>query len=586
MGEERVQRKLAAILASDVVGYSRLMGEDEAGTLAAVKALQAETIEPAVTGFGGRVVKLMGDGALIEFASAIDAVECAIKIQREIAAQNVDVPESKAILLRIGVNVGDVIIDGDDIHGDGVNVAARLEGLANPNGICISGMVYDYVKGKLDAGFEDLGPQQVKNIADPVRAYRVTPVSIAPKPTDALPLPEKPSIAVLPFDNMSDSHEQEYFSDGLSEDLTTALSRFDWLFVVARNSAFSYKGGSIDIKKVGRELGVRYILEGSVRRAGKRVRVNVQLIDAKSDRHVWAERFDREMEDIFELQDDIVARIAATVGPEITLAEIERAQSKRPENLDAWDLYLQATAAYHRITKEDIESAIGLLKKATEIDPNFANAYAMLAVCYVNVAMFGWAKPVRTAYEEALKCAEEAVRLAPSSPEASYALSFVLVCTGQAERAMTIARRAIDLNPNFAEAYVMLGQALVMCGDAEGCLEACRQAERSSPRDNRGSWLLNTLGHAYFFLGDYEKAIEVSEKSLHQERAFIGSYVTLASTYAQLGRKQEAKRYVDELLHYVPRFSLRALRKNPMFVDPDMIKKLVDSMEMAGLPEE
>jgi TolB-like protein/class 3 adenylate cyclase/Tfp pilus assembly protein PilF len=585
MAEERVQRRLSAIMATDVVGYSRLMGDDETGTLAALKQLRAELIDPTIADYHGRIVKLMGDGALVEFASAIDAVECAISIQREVSRHNTGLPENKSIAFRIGINVGDVIIDGDDIYGDGVNIAARLEGIADPGGICISGMVFDYVKGKLDTGFEDLGTQEVKNIAEPVRAYRVTPASIVYETVSDLPLPEKPSIAVLPFDNMSDSHEQEYFSDGIAEDLTTALSRFDWLFVVARNSAFTYKGGAIDVKRVGRELGVRYVLEGSVRRAGNRVRVTVQLIDTQSDHHVWAEQFDREMEDVFELQDDIVARIAATVGPEITQAEIERAQGKRPETFDAWDHYLQATAACHRMTKDDLEAAIGHLKKAIKIEPDFANAYALLALCHASIGMFGWTQPVRTAFEAAQHCAEEAVRLTPSSPEANQALAFVLSATGQAERAIMVARRATELNPNFAEAHVTLGHALVLCGDLEGSLAACRRAERSNPRDTRGSWLLNTLGHAYFFLGEYDKAIEVSEKALLQERSFIGSYVTLACTYAQLGREIDAKRYIDELLEYIPRYSLRALRKNPMFVDPELVNKLVKSMELAGLPE-
>ncbi len=363
------------------------------------------------------------------------------------------------------------------------------------------------------------------------------------------------------------------------------MSRFGWLFVVARNSAFTYKGGSINVKKVGRELGVRYILEGSVRRAGNRVRVTVQLIDAKNDRHVWAERFDREMEDVFELQDDIVARIAATVGPEITQAEIERAQGKRAETFDAWDHYLQATSAYHRMTKEDLDTAISHLETATEIELDFANAYALLALCYANIGVYGWRQPVRAAYEEAQNFAEKAVRLAPSSSEANHALAFVLSLTGQAQKAIMVARRATELNPNFAEAHVILGVALVFCGDLEGALAACHQAERSNPRDTRGSWLYSALGHTYFFLGEYEKAIEVSEKQLHLERNLVGAYVTLACAHAQLRHQKEAKQYVDELIKHVPRYSLRALRKNPMFVDPDLVDKLVESMELAGLPE-
>jgi adenylate cyclase len=585
MAEERAQRRLAAIFAADVVGYSRLMGEDETGTLTALKEHRAELIDPTITEFSGRIVKLMGDGALVEFASAVDAVECAVSIQRGISLRNADIPDSKSITFRIGVNVGDVIIDDDDIYGDGVNVAARLEGLADPGGICISGMVFDYVKGKLDAGFEDLGPQQVKNIAEPVRAYRVTSASINYAPTSDLPLPEKPSIAVLPFDNMSDDHEQEYFSDGISEDLTTALSRFDWLFVVARNSAFTYKGEAVDVRRVGRELGVRYILEGSVRRAGNRVRINVQLIDAKTDHHVWAERFDREMEDVFELHDDIVARIAKPVGPEITLAEIERAQGKRPGAFDAWDHYLQAIAAYHRMTKEDLDAAIIHLEGAIGLEPDFANAYALLGTCYAHIGVHGWIRPARQAYEEASRLVKKAARLAPSSPEVNQALAFVLTTIGEAEQAVTVARRAVELNPNFAEAYAILGHALVLCGELEEGLAACHQAERSSPRESRGSWLYDTLGHAYFFLGDYEKAIEVSKKALHQDSAVVGGYVTLACAYAQLGREEEAKHYIDELLDLVPRYSLRALSKNPMFIDPELVEKLVGSMRLAGLPE-
>ena len=381
MTEKRVQRRLTAILAADVVGYSRLMRKDETGTLAMLKQLRTELIEPTIAAHSGRVVKLMGDGALVEFGSVVDAVECAISIQRGVAERNSDVAADNAIALRIGVNIGDVLIEDDDIYGDGVNVAARLEGLAEPGGVCVSGAVYDQVKDKFEAGFEDLGPQKIKNIAEPVRAYRVTSNSLDYKPAQAPKVPDKPSIVVLPFDNMSGDQDQEYFSDGISEDLTTALSSIDWLFVIGRNSAFTYKGKAMDVKRIGRELGVRYVLEGSVRRSGGRVRINAQLIDAQADRHVWAERFDRQMEDVFELQDDIVASIAATVGPEITVAEIERARSKRPDTLDAWDHYLQALASYHRMTKEDLDAAISNLEKAIDVEPEFANACGLLGLC-------------------------------------------------------------------------------------------------------------------------------------------------------------------------------------------------------------
>jgi adenylate cyclase len=584
-----VERRLAAILVADVVGYTRLMGDDEAGTLGRLTELREQVLEPLITKHHGRVVKLMGDGLLVEFASVVDALACAVAWQTSVAEREAAADEGKRFKFRIGINLGDVIVKGDDIHGDGVNIAARLESLADPGGICLSGDAYRQAKGKVEVDFEDLGERDLKNVAEPVRVYRIADdssgtASAAPA-REPLALPDKPSIAVLPFDNMSGDSEQEYFSDGISEDLTTALSHIDWLFVIARNSAFTYKGETIDVKRVGRELGVRYVLEGSVRRAGDRVRINAQLVDAEADRHVWAERFDRQMVDVFELQDDIVASIAATVGPEITLAEIVRARDKRPETLDAWDHYLQAMASYHRMTKDDVAAAISHLEKAIEVEPEFANAYALLGLCHAHIGLRGWVRPALQAFEESHRFAEEAIRLAPSSPETNQALAFVLSITGDAERAITAARRAIDLNPNYADAYAVLGHALIFCGDLEGGLVACQRAERSSPRDTRGSWLYDAMGHAYFMLGDYEQAIEVSKKGLHQDPSIYGALVTLAGSYACLGREQEARHYVDELLRHIPRYTLRALRKNPMFVHPELINKLVESMRKAGLPE-
>jgi len=584
-----LERRLAAILAADVVGYTRLMGEDEAGTLRRLTELRQEILEPLINEHHGRVVKLMGDGLLVEFASVVNALTCAVAWQNGVAERETAADEDKRFKFRIGINLGDVIVEGGDIHGDGVNIAARLESLADPGGICLSGDAYRQAKGKVEVDFEDLGERDLKNVAEPVRVYRIADdssgtASAAPA-REPLALPDKPSIAVLPFDNMSGDSEQEYFSDGISEDLTTALSHIDWLFVIARNSAFTYKGETIDVKRVGRELGVRYVLEGSVRRAGDRVRINAQLVDAEADRHVWAERFDRQMVDVFELQDDIVASIAATVGPEITLAEIVRARDKRPETLDAWDHYLQAMASYHRMTKDDVAAAISHLEKAIEVEPEFANAYALLGLCHAHIGLRGWVRPARQAFEESHRFAEEAIRLAPSSPETNQALAFVLSITGEAERAITAARRAIDLNPNYADAYAVLGHALIFCGDLEGGLVACQRAERSSPRDTRGSWLYDAMGHAYFMLGDYEQAIEVSKKGLHQDPSIYGALVTLAGSYACLGREQEARHYVDELLRHIPRYTLRALRKNPMFVHPELINKLVESMRKAGLPE-
>ncbi len=579
-----MERRLAAIMATDVVGYSRLIRVDEEGTLEALKALRADLIDPKIAEHHGRIVKLMGDGMLVEFASVVDAVHAAVETQQAMTDHNADVPADKVIELRIGINLGDVVIDGDDIQGDGINVAARLEGMAEPGGIYVSGMVYEGVRDRIDDPFEDLGEKAVKNIERPVRVWRWTK-SAKPRVSRSLPLPDKPSIAVLPFDNMSGDPDQEYFSDGISEDLTTALSRFDSLFVIARNSSFAYKGEVVDVKRVGRELGVRYILQGSVRRAGKRVRVNAQLIDAQADRHVWAERFDRQIEDVFKLQDDIVASIAATVGPEITLAEIERARNKRPDALDTWDLYLRAISAYHAMTEDTVAEAVSLLQKAIEAEPDFANAYALLGLCHVHVAMHGWVKPVSQAFREARRLTEEAVRLSPPSPETNHSLAFVLTITGEPERGITAARRAIDLNPNYAEAYAILALALVFYGDLEACLAACQQSARSNPRDARGNHLYNAMGHAYFMLEDYEQAIEVSKKGYHQDPSVYGQTVTLAASYACLGNQAEAKHYIDDLLQFIPRMNLRALRKNPMFIRPEHVDKLVEGMRLAGLPE-
>jgi adenylate cyclase len=586
---EGTQRRLAAIVSADVVGYSRLMGVDETGTLATLRTHRAELIDAKIAEHEGRIVKTMGDGLLLEFPSVVEATQCMVEIQLGMAERNHGIDEDRCITFRVGINLGDIIIDGDDIHGDGVNVAARLEALAEPGGVAISSRVHDDVRDRLEAGFTDIGEQDLKNIARSVRVWQWSPAATAATASASivapLTLPDKPSIAVLPFENMSGDPEQEYFADGISEDLTTALSRFDGLFVIARNSAFTYKGKAVEVKRVGRELGVRYVLEGSVRRAGDRVRINAQLVDAEGDRHVWAERFDRKMDDVFELQDDIVASIAATVGPEITLAEIERARGKRPGTLDAWDHYLRALAAYHKMTKGDVDEAISLLNKEIEIDRGFAKAYALLGNCHANIGLRGWVQPARQAFVEARRLAEEGVRLAPSSPETNHALAFVLSVTGRAEQAITAARRAIDLNPNYAEAYAALGHSLIFFGDLEEGLAACQKAARNSPRDTRGNLLYDTIGHAYFMLGDYEQAIDVSKKGLHQDPSLFGALVTLAGAHAFLGCETEAKHYIDDLLRLIPRFSLRALRKNPMFIRPEHIEKLVESMRLAGLPE-
>ena len=386
MAEGRLQRRLAAIMSADVVGYSRLMGMDEAGTLSRLNALRRELIDPAIAGHSGRIVKLMGDGALVEFASAGDAVACAIEIQKHVREHDAGGSEVDSIQFRIGINVGDIIIEGEDILGDGVNIAARIEGVAEPGGISISEDVWRQVQGKVAANFVDAGEQSLKNIARPVRIYRVElgKQSAAEPAAPTLPLPDKPSIAVLPFQNMSGDPEQEYFTDGMVEDIITGLSRIKWLFVIARNSTFTYKGRAIDVKQIGRELGVRYALEGSVRRAADRIRITGQLIDAVSGAHVWAERYDRKSADIFALQDEITLSVVGAIEPSLRLAEIERVKRKRPDSLDAYDLVLQAQPDVFSGMPDRATKALALLDRALALNSNYALAHAFAAMCYHN----------------------------------------------------------------------------------------------------------------------------------------------------------------------------------------------------------
>jgi TolB-like protein/class 3 adenylate cyclase len=377
--QEQVNRRMAAILAADVAGYSRLMGVDEEGTHARLKAHRRELVDPKIAEHHGRIVKTTGDGMLVEFASVVDAVRCAVDVQRGMAERNADVPQEQGIEFRVGINVGDIIIDGDDIYGDGVNVAARLEGLAEPNGICVSRVVRDQVRDKFDLAFEDMGEQQVKNIARAVRVFRITAPSIVqptPSAKPALALPDKPSIAVLPFTNLSGDPEQDYFADGIVEDIITALSRVHWLFVIARNSSFTFKGKAVDVKLVGRELGVRYVLEGSVRKSANRVRIAGQLVDATTGAHVWADHFDGALDDIFDLQDRVTASVVGIIEPKLRHAEIERARRKPTESLDAYDLYLRALAHFDVSYEGNLE-ALRLLRRAIEIDPQYASARSM-----------------------------------------------------------------------------------------------------------------------------------------------------------------------------------------------------------------
>jgi len=464
---ERTQRRLAAIVSADVVGYSKLMGADEVGTHARLKAQFTELIEPNIAQHGGRVVKLMGDGLLAEFPSVIDAVNWAVEVQIKIAELESGRAADQRIEYRVGVNLGDIIVDGDDIFGDGVNVAARLQEIAETGGVCISDKVHGEVRGKISVEFTDGGAQAVKNIAEPVHVWRWSPNQQAPDKSivagdsEPLPLPDKPFIAVLPFDNMSGDPEQEYFSDGIAEDIITALSRFHQFFVIARNSSFTYKGQAVEIKKVAGELGVQYVIEGSVRRAGNRVRITAQLIDAATSNHIWAEHYDRELDDIFAVQDEITERVAMAMGPELAAAEVARVRRKSIPELGTWEMIARANWHGSKFTEKDNGEAEILLAGALDIDPENARIHAALSATYLLDALYNWRRPPADSRSMTLEMAQRAVNLDREDEFAHAQLGFVLLALKRHEASTQRLRTAVSLNPNYSQALGTLGVVLV-----------------------------------------------------------------------------------------------------------------------------
>ncbi len=585
-----MERRLAAIFAADVVGYSRLMGADEAGTLARLKSLRRELVQPKIAGSRGRIVKLMGDGLLAEFASVVEAVQCAVDIQQDMASREADLPAERRIRLRIGVNLGDIIVEGSDIYGDGVNVAARLEGLAEPGGICISGKVYEEVRNKLPTAFEDLGEQEVKNIAEPVRVYRWTGAADQEPggagAEAALPLPDKPSIAVLPFENMSGDPEQEYLADGICEDLITALSKIRWFFIIARNSTFTYKGRAVEVTQVARELGVRYVIEGSVRKAGNRVRITAQLIDATTGRHVWAERYDRDLADIFELQDEMTQTIVAAVEPELGAAERERALSKPPGNLDAWETCQRGLWHLWRFDREDNAKAPSLLQRAQELDPGFAAAYAHEAYShFVNVIM-GWAEDPDRTLAAGMAAAKKALALDDKDAVAYFAAGRVHMMLGEHDASIGALETSLRLNPSFAQAYHGLGFALALAGQLKEALDNFAKAERLSPRDPL-LWAF-TATHALTCIlsHDYETAVHWARRTMQIPRASgYWPHAMLAAPLAHLGRMKEARAEIEAALAAKPDLSLTYLAKTLPTKRPGGLDPYLDGLRKAGLPE-
>jgi adenylate cyclase len=581
LASERIERRLTAILAADIAGYSRLVEADEEGTLSQWKALWGTVIEPKIKEHRGRIARVIGDGILAEFASVIDAVRCAVEVQRSMAEHNANAPQDKRIEFRVGINFGELIIEDGDFWGDGVNIVARLEALAHPGGICVSGRVQEDTQGKLEIAFDDMGEQHLKNIARPVRVYRVRFDAVT-KSTPALPLPSKPSISVLPFQNMSGDLSEDYFADGIVEEITTALSRIRWLFVIARNSSFTYKGRMVDVKQVGRELGVRYALEGSVRKEANRVRVTAQLIDAVTGHHVWAERYDRELAGIFALQDEITERVVAAVEPQLYAAEGIRAKRKQPESLDAWECVVRALSCVNSRSQNDYAMARELLERAIELDPAYAQAYALFAYVMGLEVLYGW-KPREITLARALEAAQKAVVLDSDDAWAHLALGFVYGMTRRAEEAVVEHEKALALNPNFALAYTYQGAALAYLGRGEEALLKIDASERLSPRGLFQGVNNVCRAAAHFSAEQHLDAVSRARKSILDSPGIVTGYRMLVVNCALIGEIDEARAALKIVKRLQPDISLRWIAESVLFTREGDRQNIIEGFRLAGL---
>jgi len=589
MAEVRTQRRLAAILAADVVGYSRLMEQDEAGTLATLKQRRREILQPLVADHCGRIVKFMGDGVLVEFGSAVNAVACAAELQKKIAAANDGLTDGRHVLLRIGINLGDVVVEGADIYGDGVIIAVRLQAMAEPGGICLSASVRDQIGTKLPLAFKDLGACEVKNISKPIQAFRVAVAPQIPKEPAAgrQPLPTKPSVAVLPFVNMSGDPQQEYFADGLSEDIITALSRISDLFVIARTSTFTYKGQPPDVKRVAQELGVRYVMEGSVRRAGDRLRVTAQLIDSATGHHVWAERYDRTVADVFDIQDEITRSVAASTVMQIVFAEREAGKQRPPADLTALDLVMRGIALEHKWTSEAIAEASSLAEEAIRIDPTYARAHLLRALVFQDRLIMGDVPHDTANIDRGLELAESVVRLAPQDERSHWVMALAYARSGRLDDAVTACERGLALNPNFSNCLTEMGYFLSHIGRTEEAIEASQLALRLNPRDPANIWCYCAIAAAHFVAEDYEAALKEAEKLARWRPDFLRGLILWAAAAAALNRLDKARDAVARCLaqrsdlrmsNVVPQFWLRFAR------DADH-HRFLEMLRKAGLPE-
>jgi adenylate cyclase len=591
-------RKLAAILAADVVGYSRLAGTDEDRTLARLRALRSDLIDPTIAVHNGRVVKRTGDGSLVEFRSVVDAVRCAIEVQNGMVERNAGLPPERRIEFRVGIHLGDVVEESDgDLMGDGVNIAARLEGIAKPGAICLSEDAYRQVKARLDLAVSDLGPTQLKNIAEAIRTYSVEVGRPAqPKPatqaeptpqeksSQRLALPDTPSIAVLPFQNMSGDPEQEYFADGMVEDIITGLSRIKWLFVIARNSSFVYKGKAVDVRQVGRELGVRYVLEGGVRKAGSRVRITAQLLEAETGAHLWADRYDGKLEDVFDLQDQITEQVVGVVEPSVRQSEIERSRRKRPENLDAYDLYLRALPHMRSVMPADARIAAGLLEDALKLDSDYATAHAFIAWCHEICFMRG-------GFDEAdktigLRHAHTAIASGTDDATTLAVAALVIASLSKDHKAaLSAVERALSLNPSSATALYWGALIHASSGNSAAATAYANRALRLSPFDPVAFAAHEALGHVAFQEARYDDAASCYAKAVQANPRFSLLYCIQAAALALAGRLEEARPIVVRLLELNPGFRSNEVFDYAPLLNRSLADKLKEGARLLGLPE-
>jgi adenylate cyclase len=619
-----MERRLAAILLTDMVGYSRLMGLDEEGTIARQKAHREDIFDPKITAHGGRIVKSTGDGVLVEFPSVVDAVKCAVEVQQAMAVSEADVPEERRIHYRIGINLGDIVIDGDDILGDGVNVAARLESLAKPGGICISGTVHDHLAGKTDVAFEDAGEQTVKNVPRPVRVWHwQTDAAQQARPALALPgkpsmfvgagftlvvliagiawwnlwepgvrpssrdqqavtpKPDKPVIAVLPFDNMSRDAQQDYFSDGITADLITDLSRISGLLVIARNSTFTYKGTPTRVQQVARELGASHVLEGSVRKAGNRIRVSAQLIDGRTGYHLWADKYDRDLREVFALQDGVTQKIIAALSVKLRLNEKQRLSRSPQAHPEAYDMLLRGLEQYRQFTRESIDESRRYFKRAIALDPTFARAHAGLALSYSQAAQLGLSDDPKASMRQALEIAQHALQLDDTVREVYFVLANAYRANKRHSEALAASRHAIALDPNYADGYAQLAANLNYAGSPRDGLAAIKKAMKLNPRHPYFYVLI--LGQSFYLLGQYEKAVKQFERVKKSNPHFTQVHKMLAATYVALGRTDDAEWAATELETLIPNFSLKGEASSAPFKDEALLHLYIERLRKAGL---